>query len=179
MPRRFDRWSSEKASILVCARPGSSRTHNAPKDGRNARSDVLRKIKAGGMPGRARFAPAPLSVPPGAAFVTLTYASAQGSRDYLLYTPERACKAPMPLIVMLHGCTQTPEDFALGNGMNALAEEHGCLIAYPGQSFVADAQKCWNWFRSEDQARGRGEPAILVGITQNILSGHPVDPARV
>ncbi|MFN6979337.1 MAG: PHB depolymerase family esterase, partial [Gemmobacter sp.] len=54
---------------------------------------------------------------------------------------------PMPLVVMLHGCTQTPEDFAIGTGMNALAEAAGILVAWPAQPQGANAQKCWNWFR--------------------------------
>jgi poly(hydroxyalkanoate) depolymerase family esterase len=160
-------------------RPGATDARETPKSPRNALSEVLRKIKAGGMPARAPGTPAPLTVPPGASFVSMTYASAQGNRDYRLYTPANASHTPMPLIVMLHGCTQTPEDFAAGTGMNGLAEEYGCLIAYPGQPHGANAQKCWNWFRPEDQVRGRGEPAILAGITQSILGGHSADPARV
>ena len=43
---------------------------------------------------------------------------------------------------MLHGCTQTPEDFAIGTGMNALAEEFGCLVAWPAQPQGANVQNC-------------------------------------
>jgi poly(hydroxyalkanoate) depolymerase family esterase len=85
----------------------------------------------------------------------------------------------MPLVVMLHGCTQTPEDFAAGTGMNALAEEIGCLVAYPAQPTGANAQKCWNWFRPEDQSRGGGEPALFAGLVEDIAGNLPVDRARV
>ena len=85
----------------------------------------------------------------------------------------------MPLIVMLHGCTQSPEDFAVGTGMNALAEEFRCLVAWPAQPQGANVQKCWNWFRPEDQARGRGEPCLLAGIVHDIQRNHPADPGRI
>ncbi|CAA9346939.1 MAG: Poly(3-hydroxybutyrate) depolymerase [uncultured Lysobacter sp.] len=85
----------------------------------------------------------------------------------------------MPLVVMLHGCTQSPEDFAVGTRMNALAEQHGFLVAYPAQASNANTSKCWNWFRREDQQRDRGEPAVLAGITLEIASRHRVDRQRI
>jgi poly(hydroxyalkanoate) depolymerase family esterase len=144
---------------------------------RSALSETLRKISAGGMPVHGPLSAAPTAAP-GASFLSLTYASAQGSRDYRLYIPAKRPDGLMPLVVMLHGCTQSPEDFALGTGMNALAEEFGCLIAYPAQASGANAQKCWNWFRPEDQARGRGEPALIAGLTQDIQQAYPADPKR-
>lgn len=112
-------------------------------------------------------------------FLSLTHRSAKGSRAYRLYVPASADVSPMPLVVMLHGCTQSPEEFATGTDMNALAEEFSCLIAWPAQPRKANLQKCWNWFRPEDQARGRGEPALIAGIVRDILRDHPADPARV
>lgn len=118
-------------------------------------------------------------LPHGAQFLSLTHRGAQGSRDYRLYIPANQAAEPMPLVVMLHGCTQSPEDFAIGTGMNALAEEFGCLIAYPAQTQAANAQKCWNWFRPEDQRRDRGEPALIAGIVRDILRDQPADRTRV
>lgn len=141
-------------------------------------AETLRKIAAGGMPVRAPLSGQADPLPEGAQFLSLTYGTAQGSRGYRLYIPASRPAAPLPLVVMLHGCTQTPEDFAQGTGMNALAEEFGCMIAYPGQPTAANAQKCWNWYRPEDQARDRGEPALIAGLTRAIWRDHKADPAR-
>jgi poly(hydroxyalkanoate) depolymerase family esterase len=141
-------------------------------------AETLRKIAAGGMPVRRAPSGASDPMPQGAQFLSLTYSAAQGQRSYRLYIPANRPPTPMPLIVMLHGCTQTPEDFAAGTGMNAVAEEFGCLIAYPAQPSGANAQKCWNWYRPEDQARDRGEPALIAGLTRLIQREHHGDPAR-
>jgi poly(hydroxyalkanoate) depolymerase family esterase len=128
---------------------------------------------------RAGTAPAAEPLPPGARFLSGSFASEAGSRGYRLYVPAARRAEPMPLVVMLHGCTQSPEDFAAGTRMNALAEEHGCLVAYPGQTQAANAQKCWNWFSPDDQERDRGEPAIIAGIARQVLREHGGDGRRV
>jgi poly(hydroxyalkanoate) depolymerase family esterase len=80
---------------------------------------------------------------------------------------------------MLHGCNQSPDDFAAGTRMNELAEEQTVLVAYPAQAQSANASKCWNWFQTSDQGREGGEPAILAGITRKIMSDYSVDSERV
>ena len=100
-------------------------------------------------------------------------------RDYKLYSPPNAEGTPRPLIVMLHGCTQDPDDFAAGTRMNDAARTHGCFVLYPAQSRQANPQRCWNWFKHSHQSRGRGEPAMIAAITRDIIGSHAIDPARV
>ncbi len=128
------------------------------------------------MPGSAEAGPV---VPDGARFDEHTYQGASGTLGYRLYVPSRAPGAPMPLVVMLHGCTQSPEDFAAGTRMNEIAEAEGLLVAYPRQTQRANAQKCWNWFDAMDQKRDRGEPALIAGLTREIIAAHAVDAARI
>ena len=142
-------------------------------------ADTLRRIAAGGMPGSRPVSGTTDPIPPGAQFLSLRHTTATASRNYRLYLPANQPEALMPLIIMLHGCTQSPEDFAAGTNMNALAEEFGCLVAYPAQPSGVNAQKCWNWFRAEDQGRDHGEPALIAGLTKDILKNHKADPARV
>ena len=113
-----------------------------------------------------------------ASFEERSYRGSQGRMNYWLYRPAKIA-ADAPLVVMLHGCTQSPQDFARGTGMNLLADELGLLVAYPQQNAAANPQKCWNWFRPGDQQRDRGEPDQLAGITRQIIAEHAVDPDRV
>ena len=136
---------------------------------------------AQGLRGRARAPTArvPAALPDGAQFVARSFTSDIGSRGYKLYIPSTYRGEAVPLVVMLHGCTQSPDDFAAGTRMNALAEEHCCLVAYPGQTHAANAQKCWNWFSPGDQQRDQGEPALIAGITRQVMRDHAVDPQRI
>jgi poly(hydroxyalkanoate) depolymerase family esterase len=112
-------------------------------------------------------------------FTAHTYASPEGSRGYKLFIPVRDGIEPRPLVLMLHGCTQDPDDFARGTRMNRLAAEHGCFVAYPAQPQAANASRCWNWFRAEDQQRGGGEAALLAGLVVALAATHPIDPRRI
>ena len=135
-------------------------------------------LEAGlGLPGLAT--PTPDSLPDGARFLAGSYSNQAGSRAYKLYVPSTYHGQTLPLVVMLHGCTQSPDDFAAGTQMNVLAEEHGCLVVYPAQSASANISKCWNWFKAEDQQRDGGEPSLIAGITRQIMAEYPVDPQRV
>jgi poly(hydroxyalkanoate) depolymerase family esterase len=130
-----------------------------------------------------RRSPAPVStpeiVPAGGRFIEATYSNPAGTRKYKLYIPSHYQGQALPLIVLLHGCTQSPDDFAAGTRMNLIAEEQTCLVVYPAQPTAANAAKCWNWFRPTDQRRGQGEPSLIAGITRQVMREYLVDPQRV
>jgi poly(hydroxyalkanoate) depolymerase family esterase len=118
-------------------------------------------------------------LPAGARFEERIFANEAGSQTYKLYIPSCYRGEPLPLIVMLHGCKQSPDDFAAGTQMNELAEEQGFLVAYPAQPSSANPAKCWNWFSAGDQLRDRGEPSLIAGITRQIIRDVAVDPTHV
>ncbi len=115
----------------------------------------------------------------GERWLTETFTNFAGARQYRLYIPSAYQGQKLPLIVMLHGCQQWPDDFAAGTQMNALAEENGCFVAYPGQPRSANGLRCWNWFNPRHQHRGRGEPSLIAGITQQIVERYDIDARRV
>ncbi|VUD69833.1 hypothetical protein MET9862_00393 [Methylobacterium symbioticum] len=127
-----------------------------------------------GSPQRSR-----IPVPEGARYEERTFSNAAGSRNYKVYVPSGYTGQALPLVVMLHGCTQSPDDFAAGSRMNELAEEQTFLVAYPSQPQAANMQKCWNWFNAADQQRGTGEPSLIAGITGEVIREFSADPARV
>lgn len=129
--------------------------------------------------GGSSHAAAETMAPEGAQFLSRTFSNPAGARPYKVYVPSGYTGQPVPLIVMLHGCTQSPDDFAAGTGMNAAAEERTCLVVYPGQTSGAHAQKCWNWYSENDQRRGSGEPSLIAGITRQVMQDYAVDPQRV
>lgn len=112
-------------------------------------------------------------------FETCQFSNHAGSRAYKLYVPAGNPAEARPVIVMLHGCTQSPDDFATGTRMNRLADEQGFLVVYPEQPAQANPSKCWNWFKPQDQARDAGEPSLIAGIVQQVAQGHGVDRGRI
>lgn len=119
------------------------------------------------------------SLPKGATFTQEEFTCEAGRRAYRVYRPSSAPKGVTGVVVMLHGCTQTAEDFAVGTGMNALAEAQGFVVVYPQQSRGDNAQSCWNWFRRGDQRRDMGEPAILSGIARKVAAESGAPDGRV
>src|SRR5262249_43751185 len=116
-------------------------------------------------------------------FQSFTFSGAAGSRPYMVYTPAGySTSERVPLVVMLHGCTQSPTDFANGTAVNPRADQQRFVVADPQQTSAANSPLCWNWFQTADQHRGSGEPAIIAGITQEVMertSTWNVDPDRV
>jgi poly(hydroxyalkanoate) depolymerase family esterase len=140
------------------------------------RQSELPRINLDGLLRRPRKA---LEIPEGAQFLSRSFTCAAGTRSYKLYIPHCRQASRRGLLVMLHGGTQDADDFAAGTRMNALAEEHGFFVAYPCQSKAANASLCWNWFTPENQMRGRGEPSIIAGLSDEIIANYDVDPRLV
>lgn len=133
--------------------------------------------------------PSPATSPPDAAgdahssesgqFLSRALTNAAGTREYKLYIPKSYAGQAMPLLVMLHGCTQDPDDFAAGTRMNRIAERAGCFVAYPAQSKTANGHKCWNWFSAIDQQRDSGEASIIADITRTVIDAYGCDRKRI
>jgi poly(hydroxyalkanoate) depolymerase family esterase len=164
----------------IDAKPKAAETRDSPRTLRTP-ADLAKHLPGFGRAGSLRRAPPATAdiVPDGGRFVEGNYGNAAGSRAYRLFIPSGYHGQAIPLVVMLHGCTQTPEDFAAGTRMNFIAEEQTCFVAYPAQRAEANQAKCWNWFRPTDQQRGGGEPSLIAGITGQIMRDHSVDPQRV
>jgi poly(hydroxyalkanoate) depolymerase family esterase len=119
------------------------------------------------------------SSPPSGSFVEGVYGDSHGSRRYKLFIPSRHTGKPLPLLVMLHGCLQDPDDFALGTRMNTIAEEQCIFVLYPEQSEAVNQSRCWNWFNAANQRRDQGEPSIIAGMTHEVIRSYNIDVRRV
>ena len=143
---------------------------------------ILRQPSASDAAVDGRVSDAVLSTgvkgPPGD-FIAGSHTNQAGTRPYKLYIPTGDARKALPMIVMLHGCTQTPDDFAAGTGMNSLAEERQFFVLYPGQTPAANGSRCWNWFKRSDQHRDKGEPAIIAGMTREVMNRCRVDVGKV
>jgi poly(hydroxyalkanoate) depolymerase family esterase len=112
-------------------------------------------------------------------FISGTHTHAALTSHFKLYLPPGHAGKPLPLVVMLHGCTQDPDDFAAGTAMNERAREQGFFVLYPQQSSDANPSRCWSWFEHKHQERGRGEPALIASLTQAVIKQHGMDARRV
>jgi poly(hydroxyalkanoate) depolymerase family esterase len=156
----------------VPALPGLMPKFDLPLAGHPLPGNLLADFPLG-----PRAKPRPAGLP--GRFIDASFSNAAGTRSYKVYIPSSANGQPMPLLVMLHGCTQDPDDFASGTQMNALAEECGMIVAYPAQSQQANPSRCWNWFKAVDQQRDTGEPSLIAGITQRVCQDFAIDRKRI
>lgn len=129
-------------------------------------------------PSRAPSSKQPQRPAPGS-FVEGRHEAKAGALSYRLYTPTGSSRRRMPLVVMLHGCTQNAHDLATGTRMNRLADELGFLVLYPEQSTEANFARCWNWHDPANQSRGRGEPAVIASLTRHVAKLCHANPARI
>ncbi|MGK2897807.1 MAG: extracellular catalytic domain type 1 short-chain-length polyhydroxyalkanoate depolymerase [Burkholderiaceae bacterium] len=148
----------------------------APAPASDAVIDVVARVVETGEPVHA---PSSVDAHVPGSFETHEFSNHAGARSYKLYVPARTADIPPPLVVLLHGCTQSADDFAAGTRMNRLADEHGFLVVYPEQAAHANPSKCWNWFNAQDQRHGGGEPALIAGIVRAVVARHRADPHRI
>ncbi|HKW83149.1 MAG TPA: PHB depolymerase family esterase [Burkholderiaceae bacterium] len=165
---------------------GLSRKSNTANDLRDVIDKALHAAGLAAQPAPDRSTtPAATRSPPSRGgespgeFAWHTHRGALGTRRYKLYVPTSYDGSAIPLVVMLHGCKQSPDDFAAGTRMNELAQRHGFLVAYPEQTSRANGANCWNWFEPAQQARQGEEPSLLVGIVHDIVNGFAVRPDGV
>lgn len=157
-------------------KPAKPRKKATPKSGRTL-GVVLKQLRAVQVPeptaavGNKRHTGA-VATREGARFLSRTHSATTGTRDYKIYLPASQPKRPKGLILMLHGCSQNPDDFARGTHMNSLAEKSGLAIVYPSQTGKQNAASCWNWFEPGNQSRGAGEPAVLASLTKKLMADY-------
>ena len=182
-PKLIDLASDERTVKEAAASPNPTALDQSTRHRRPLRDvvDTLKRFKPGVLfpisrPAGKRHPP---HIPAGAHFETRSISLGAGTRSYKVYVPARALVEPRSLLIMLHGCTQDPDDFAAGTQINQLAEEHGFIVAYPAQPKSANPSSCWNWFNPRDQIRGSGEPAIIAALTANLIAEHNINRHRV
>jgi poly(hydroxyalkanoate) depolymerase family esterase len=127
----------------------------------------------------AKPAPFPESDRSAGQFIDGSHTEKAGTRHYKLFVPPGHHGQALPLVVMLHGCTQNPDDFAAGTRMNEVALRDGFFVLYPAQTHKHNPSRCWNWFKHNHQRRDQGEPAILAGMVRAVVKSHGIDPRRV
>jgi poly(hydroxyalkanoate) depolymerase family esterase len=100
-------------------------------------------------------------------------------RGFRLYVPGSwSGSAAAPLLVLVHGCRQTPEEFARGTRIEAAAERAGLLVLMPDQKDSANPYRCWNWF-DRRTAAGKGEAAIVAAMIRKVARRFGADRSRV
>ena len=167
------------AGAGMAARPGSPRAEAPPAPGDDENDLLDAGVRESDVIPLAESEPVVVENPRTGFFAESSFTAEAGTRGFKLFEPDGHEGRALPLVVMLHGCTQNPDDFAAGTRMNALAQAQGLYVLYPAQAPRSNAQRCWNWFLAADQRRGRGEPALLAGMTRHVMATHPIDPDRV
>ncbi|RJL06614.1 esterase [Paracoccus aestuarii] len=127
------------------------------------------------MPHQGRATPA---IPEGARWTMGQHAAAGQARQYRLYVPASAADGAEGLLLLLHGCTQDPDDFARGTAILAAAEARRMIVVLPAQTAQSNMNKCWNWFEPRHAATDGGEAAFLTDLTRTLAHDHAIAPDR-
>ena len=94
------------------------------------------------------------------------------------YVP-KTLRAGAPLVVVLHGCTQTAATYNHGAGWTEAAEQHGFALLFPEQKRTNNSNLCFNWFSPQDSRRGRGETLSIHQMVEAMHERHDTDRKRV
>jgi poly(hydroxyalkanoate) depolymerase family esterase len=125
------------------------------------------------------LAPAAHAQPSGGNLTSGTYTAAAGSLKYDLYVPAGyQAGTPVPLVVALHGCTETADTFAGLTRFDDVAADRNFIVLYPQQSTASNQMGCWNFFNSQDMQRGSGEPSLIAGVTTWVQQHYDIDSHR-
>jgi poly(hydroxyalkanoate) depolymerase family esterase len=106
------------------------------------------------------------------------FGSNPGELKMCTYLPE-GLPANAPLVVVLHGCTQSAASYNKGSGWSTVADRHGFALLFPQQQWNNNPLRCFNWFRPEDNERERGEPQSIVQMVDKMVAEHGLDRRRV
>jgi poly(hydroxyalkanoate) depolymerase family esterase len=121
-----------------------------------------------------------VAAPAGGTLVTRSYTNAAGTRSYEVYVPASYQPgAPVPLVVALHGCTQTADGFRSLTRLDDLAAARGFIVVFPEQPKSANSFGCWNWFNANQLQRGSPEPSLIAGVTDEVRGTYAIDPKRI
>lgn len=101
-----------------------------------------------------------------------------GSLSADIYVPKNFPKNG-PLVVVLHGCTQSAESYDTGSGWSTLADECGLALLFPGQRLTNNLIGSFNWFQTGDSQRGGGEPLSIRQMITQVVDDHTIDPSQV
>ena len=101
-----------------------------------------------------------------------------GQLHMLTYVPA-GLPPGAPLVVVLHGCTQSAASYDLGSGWSTLAERHGFALLFPEQVRSNNSSLCFNWFQPQDTTRGQGEVESIRQMVQQTVAAHHLDARRV
>lgn len=137
-------------------------------------SDTIARLAA--LRRAAGAAPAPASA--GHLTALEDFGSNPGALQGYVHIPANLA-ANAPLVVVLHGCTQTAAAYDLGSGWSQMADRHGFALLFPQQTQQNNPNTCFNWFSDTDSRRDAGEALSIRQMIAAVLAAHPIDPARV
>ena len=127
----------------------------------------------------AKSATARSAATPAGSWTSGIAAGSAGARRYRLYKPPGVSRTErLPLLVLLHGCTQDAQALADSSRMNAIAARERFMVLYPEQDRISNAQRCWNWYDTRS-GRAQAEAGSIEAVIHQVCLLKAVDPARI